>query len=68
MEKTIMKFGDIEIEKQNFHQPKRPISIKNIDINEIVVSNKVSFGKRVLNISLAIKMLKLDLYVYFSQK
>ena len=63
-----MKFGDIEIEKQNFHQPKRPISIKNIDINEIVVSNKVSFGKRVLNISLAIKMLKLDLYVYFSQK
>ena len=68
MEKTIMKFGDIEIEKQNFHQPKRPISMKNIDINEIVVSNKVSFGKRVLNISLAIKMLKLDLYVYFSQK
>ena len=68
MEKTIMKFGDIEIEKQNFHQPKKPISIKNIDINEIVVSNKISFGKRVLNISLAIKMLKLDLYVYFSQK
>ena len=45
MEKTIIKFGDIEIEKQKFHQHKRPISIKNIDINKIVVSNKVSTGK-----------------------
>ena len=33
MEKTIIKFGDIEIEKQKFHQSKRPISIKDIDIN-----------------------------------
>ena len=65
MEKTIIKFGDIEIEKQKFHQHKRPISIKKIDINKIVISNKV---KRVLNISLAIKMIKFDLYVYFSQK
>ena len=44
---TIIKFGDIEIQKQKFHQYKRPISIKNIDINKIVVSNnKVSFGKK----------------------
>ena len=33
MEKTIIKLGDIEIENQKFHQHKRPISIKNIDIN-----------------------------------
>ena len=46
MEKTFIKFGDIEIEKQKFHQHKRPISIKNIDINKIVVSNKVSFSKK----------------------
>ena len=26
-------------------QHKRPISIKNVDINKIVVSNRVSFGK-----------------------
>ena len=44
--KTIIKFGDIEIEKQKFHQYKRPISIKNIDINKIVVPNKASFGKK----------------------
>ena len=46
MEKTITKVGDIEIEKQKFHQHKRPISIKNIDINKTLVFNKVSFGKK----------------------
>ena len=34
MGKTIIKFGDIEIRKQKFHQHKRPVSIKNIDINK----------------------------------
>ena len=46
MEKAVIKFGDIEIEKQKSHQYKRPISIKNIDINKIVVSNNVYFGKK----------------------
>ena len=46
MEKTIIKFGDIENEKQKFHQYKRPTSIKNIDINKLVVSNKVCFGRK----------------------
>ena len=45
MERTIFKFGDIEIQKQKLHLHEKPISIKNIDINKIVVSNKVSFGK-----------------------
>ena len=42
----ITKFGDIEIQKQKFHQHKLPISIKIIDINKIVVSNKVSSGEK----------------------
>ena len=45
MEKIII-FGDIEIQKQKFHQHKKPISIKDIDIDKIIVSNKVSFGKK----------------------
>ena len=45
MEKVI-KFGDTEIHKQVFHQHKEPISIKNVDIDKVVVSNKVSFGKK----------------------
>ena len=46
MEKTVIKFGDIEIQKQKFHQRKVPISIENVDGNKIVISNKVSFVKK----------------------
>ena len=45
MEK-IIKFGDIEIQKQKFHQNIEPISLKIIDIDKIVVSNKFSSGKK----------------------
>ena len=58
MNKTVIKFDDIETEKQKFHQDKRPISIKDVDISKTVASNKASLGKRVLSISLAIKTLK----------
>ena len=44
--KAFIKFDDIEMKKEKFHQHKRLISIKSIDINKIVVSNKVSFGKK----------------------
>ena len=44
--KTIIKFGDIEIKKQKLHQHKRPILKKYINFNKIVVSDKVSFGKK----------------------
>ena len=34
------------IEKHKFHQHKNSISIYGVDINKILVSNKVSFGKK----------------------
>ena len=69
MEKTIIKFGDIGIEKQKFQQYKKRISIKNIDINKIVVSNKVCFGRKSFRYFIGYKdAKKLDLYVYFFQK
>ena len=46
MDKTVTKLGDTEIEKHKFQQYKWFISIKNIDINKIVASNKVFFGKK----------------------
>ena len=58
MEKIIIKFGDIEVKKERFHQHKRPILLKYMDINEIVVSNKIFLVKEYLNVSLATKMLK----------
>ena len=33
MEKTIIKFGDIEIKKQKFHQHEILILMGNIDVN-----------------------------------
>ena len=57
MEK-IIKFGDIEIHKQTFHQHKEPISKKNVDIDKIVVSNKVFLVKKYLNTLLATKVFK----------
>ena len=56
--KKMIKFGDIEIEKQTFHQHKESISIKNINTNKITVSNKDSLIKMDLNLLLATRMLK----------
>ena len=46
MDKKVIKFDDSEIEEYKFNQHKSPISINNIVINEIVVSNKLPFGKQ----------------------
>ena len=46
MDKKIIKFDDTEIEEYEFHQHKSPILICDIDINEIVVSNKHPFRKQ----------------------
>ena len=41
MEKRIINSDDTEIEKYKFHQYKSPILIGNIDVNKIVVSNRM---------------------------
>ena len=69
MDKTIIKFGYIEIEKQKFHQHKSPISINNININKIVVSNKVSSSKKGFKYFIDYKdVKKVDLDAYSFQK
>ena len=40
------KFDDNAVEKHKFQQHKIPILINIININKIVVSNKVFFGKK----------------------
>ena len=46
MDKKIIKFDDTEIQGYKFHQYRSPISINDIDINEIVVCNKFPFDKQ----------------------
>ena len=36
----------LKSKKQEFHQHKGPISIKNFEIDKMVVPNQVSFGKK----------------------
>ena len=69
MGKNIIKFDDTEIEEYKFHQYKSPILIKDIDINERVLSNKFPFGKQDFEYFIGYKdNKKLDLYVYSFQK
>ena len=68
MDKKIIKFDNTEIEKYKFQQHKSPISIDNIGIEKIVVSNKVSFGKKNFKYFIGYKdAKKLGLYACSSQ-
>ena len=68
-ESKIIKFDDAEIEELKFHQYKSSISIKDIDINKIVASNKFPFGKQDFKYFISCKNTKkLGLYAYSFQK
>ena len=49
MGKEILTFGDIENEKNKFYQNETPVPLKDVDIEKVLVSNKVSFGKKTIN-------------------
>ena len=67
--KKNVKFDDAEIEEYEFHQFHQPISINNLEINKVVVSNKLPFGKQDFKYSNGYKdAKKLDLYAYSMEK
>ena len=45
-----MDFGDTEIDKHNFYCHKNQILIDDVEIKKIMLSNMVTFVKRILNI------------------
>ena len=45
MDKKIQNLMTLKLKNTNFYQNKSPILINNIDINKIVVSSKLPFGK-----------------------
>ena len=45
MGEKIIRFGDIEVKKRKFHQHKSPISIYDVNIDRVVISKKIYFGK-----------------------
>ena len=46
MDKEIITFGDIEIGKHEFYRYKSPIFLEDVDINNILVSNKISSSEK----------------------
>ena len=46
MGKEILTFGDIEIEKNKFYRSKSSILKKYVDIENVLVSNKMFFGEK----------------------
>ena len=46
MDKKSLQFDNFEIKECKFHQNTSLISINDIDINKVVVSNKLSLGKQ----------------------
>ena len=50
-------FGDIEVKKRKFHYSKTRILLENVDLDKILISNKVSFVEKKLNTLLATKMI-----------
>ena len=45
MGKEILTFGDIENEKNKFYGHKSPVLLRGVDIEKVLVSNKISFGE-----------------------
>ena len=46
MDKEILTFGDIEIEKNKFYRHKIPIFLKDVDVEIVLVSSNISFGEK----------------------
>ena len=44
--KKVLTFGDIDIEKKNFYCHTGPIFLNDLDIEKLLVSNKISFGEK----------------------
>ena len=49
MGQEILMFGDNEIENSKFYRHKTPILLKDVDIEKVLVSNKISFGGKDYN-------------------
>ena len=46
MGKEILSFGDIEHQKNKFYYYKSPVPLRDIDIEKVLVSNKISSGEK----------------------
>ena len=50
MGKEILTFDDIEIEKKKIYRHQAPICLKDVDIEKVLVCNKISFVENKLQV------------------
>ena len=65
MEKEILTFGDIEVEKNKFYHDKSSIFLKDVDIEKLLVSSKIFSGEETINtlVVTCIIIIKLSHYI-----
>ena len=65
MGKEILTFSNIEIKKNKFDRRKSPVPLNNVDVENVLVSNKIFWVKKTINILLVacIMIITLDHYV-----
>ena len=65
MGKKILMLANIEIKNTKFYRHKAPVFLKNVDIEKVLVSNKVSFSEKSISTSLVtfIIIIKLSYYI-----
>ena len=70
MDGKVIDFKDKRINKKDFYRNKKLFNIKDIDINEILISEVESYGskKNTKNTLLDVMMTSLDHYGYCSLK
>ena len=65
MGKEILTLDDIEIEISKFDRDKAPIFSKDVDIEKVLVSNKISFGVKAIStlLTTCVIIIKLSHYI-----
>ena len=66
MIEDVITFGDIEFEKHKFHRYKCPLLLEDVDIDNVLVSNKISFGEKTINTLLFTFMMIVKLSHYIN--
>ena len=59
--KELLTFDDIEIDKNKFYHYKSPVPLRDLDIEKVLVSNKVSFGEKNINTLLVTSLMIIKL-------
>ena len=64
MSQKILKFEDIEIEKRTFYSYKRRAALRDVDIEKVLVSNKICLAKKKFQYFIDYLVIKLSHCIY----